>query len=69
MSILNKKQKLESSLILSVSRSILIASYTYYLKQLNNLEHDLKIDIKEELLSSLKGMIRSPQLDQQVFDM
>lgn len=46
MSILNKKQKLESSLILSVSRSILIASYTYYLKQLNNLEHDLKIDIK-----------------------
>lgn len=55
-------------MLLSMSRSILICSYTLYLKKLQGLERELEVDISAETLTTLRGLVTSPELDQQVFD-
>jgi len=59
---------LESDMLLSMSRSILICSYTIYLKKLQGLERELEVDISAETLATLRGLVTCPKLDQQVFD-
>jgi hypothetical protein len=61
---LNKGKNLDNSLVLTVSRSILITSYTIYMNKLNDLDRELKIDMKSDALITLKHMINSPSLDQ-----
>ena len=62
--VLLKKKKLEHSINLSISRSILIASYIIYLKKSNDLDKELKIDIQRETHTLLNNIIKSPNLDQ-----
>jgi hypothetical protein len=56
-------KKLESDMLLSMSRSILICSYTLYLKNMHGLEKELEVDISAETLSTLRGLVTSPKLD------
>jgi hypothetical protein len=62
LAVLSRKRKLDASLHLSVSRSILIASYILYLKDMRALEGG-------DTFQTLKGLILSSHLDQSVFDM
>lgn len=51
-----------------MSRCIVITSYTIYLRKLNELEKEIKIDVQKETISTIKRILLSPNLDQSIFD-
>ena len=65
---LKQGQKLKATLTLSVSRSVIITSYFIYLKKMNDLDKALKVNVQDEVLTTLRSLILLPTLDQQVFD-